>query len=191
MNTVNAMLQNHPAMGVRVLEKPFVLVVKSVQGTTVVHQNRHIQMNTSIGAPVLGENISIDAIFDVEIATHRHVLAMVISRHDANGKIVDQKYEIIGEKGPQDKYFTAFYAYEAEGGNAVYTINIIEEPNNKPLFSAAVRYGKNSEKLLKAQMRMFLALAGLNGEDREKIVTEGGLLPPPVNPAIEGRDNNG
>lgn len=182
MNAINAMLTNHPAIGVKALEKPFVLVVKTTKGTTVFYQDRHKQDSKFLGDHVFGAETGIKVLFDIEVTANRHLLALMVCGHNDAGNVTDRVCYTIGEKGPQDEYVTAFLAYEAEGGKAVYCINIIEEPESKPLFTAAIRYGKSSERLLKTQMRMYLALSGLNGEDREKIVSRGGLLPPPLKP---------
>ena len=178
MNSLKALIVNHPANGLKVLETPYVLVVKTNKGTTAVYQSRHIQENAFINNHAFGVGISMETIFDVEISSNRHALAFVVCGHDANGNETEKKLYSIGEKGTQDEYVTAFLAYEAEGGKAIYCINIIEEADNKPIFASSVRYCKSSEKLLKTQLKMYLALSGLSGEDREKIVNGGGILPP-------------
>lgn len=187
ITSLNALIKNHPANGLKVLDTPYVLVVKTNTGTTVVYQNRHFQSNTSVGNHVFGGEIGVETVFDFELTSNRHALAFVVSEHDANGNVIEKKIFSIGEKGAQNEYVTAFLAYEAEGGKAVYCINIIEESGSKPIFTASVRFCKSSEKLLKAQLRMYLALSGLNGEEREKIVNGGGILPPTC---ISGKDGD-
>lgn len=186
MNSLKSLIVNHPANGLKVLKTPYVLVVKTTKGTTALYQSRHLQENASVNDHAFGVRISMETIFDIEISSNCHALAFVVCVHDADGNVTEKKLYSIGEKGSQDEYVTAFLAYEAEGGKAIYIINIIEEAGTKPIFTASVRYCKSSEKLLKTQLKMYLALSGLSGEDREKILNGGGILPPPLSDETEG-----
>ena len=187
---VNNLLTNYPAIGCKALVKPFVLVLKTATGTTVIFQRQGLQNSTSVGANVFGKDACVEVIFDVERANCKHVLALVVGDYGADGKTTNTKrFFTIGLKGEQTEYVTAFFAYEAQPGKSVHCISIIEDADGKTIYADAVRYGKNSAKLLKSQLRMYLALSGINPEIRENIVKGGGFLPPAFSNGMESDSN--
>ena len=175
--TINSMLSEYTAFGCKALGTPFVLVLKADAGTFVVYQRESCQKTTFLGKGMFGENVSIDYVYDIEVSAKKHVIALVICHHDAEGHATDKDYFIVGEKGNQSSHVTAFFAYEADPGKSVNCISIIEEPESKPVFTDAIRFGRSSTKLLKTQLRMYLTLAGIGTDIREKIVSGGGFLP--------------
>lgn len=182
VNSINTILVEKPSYGIKGCSHiPFVLVLNNNKGTTVVFQFKDTQNTVSVGGHVFGQKIYVESIFDVEFSNTKHIIALVIRGQDADGNLTDRSYYTIGEKGSQDEYVTAFFAYEDEDGKAVYCVNIIEEQDNKPIFTTNFRYGKNNEKLLKTQLQMYLALSGVNAAIRSKIVSRGGFLPPSFN----------
>lgn len=175
---IKTLLDDNPSFGCKALSSQFVLVLKTDTGTVVVFQREGGQEVAFLGTYLFGEHVSIDSIFDVEVSAKKHLISLVVCHHDAEGHPTVKDYYIIGDKGEQTSHVTAFFAYEAEPGKSVNCVNIIEEPGSKPVFTDAVRFGKNSARLLKTQLKMYLALAGFGADIREKIVSGGGFLPP-------------
>lgn len=174
------LLSSNNAFGCKVLETPYVFVLKSSQGTFVVLQDEGRQSPSIIGSPLFSTDSLIEGVFDIELKAGKHCIALAVRTPVALG-VDEPVYYLIGEKVPVDdeskEAVTAFFAYEFEANRSVNSVHIIEERGDKPIISDGIRYGKNSSKMLKTQLHMYLSFAGIDSDSRHKIVSGSLLLP--------------
>ena len=170
-------LSEYPSFGIKALEVPFVLVLKTNTGVVVSYQNEHFQRSHCIGNALFPNDVFIQAVIDVNCKNNKHCIVIASELpSDSNEKDTEIEFYLLGETNPDTNDVTAFLAYEAEKDRSVRLINIIEDKSEKTIFSDARRYGRDSSKLLKSQLKMFMALAGIDSATRRNIVSGGGFL---------------
>lgn len=172
---VARLLSNYPSLGIKPLERPYVLVLKTRTGIVVSWQNEVMQKTKCIGKALFPENMLIHALIDVNFKKNKHFIVIAVEPCADKQEV---EFYLIGGTTQDTEDVTAFLAYEMEKNKSIHMVTIIEDNSDRNVFSDARRYGSNSQKLLKAQLRMFMALAGIDSATRNKIVLGGGFLPP-------------
>ena len=172
-------LAERPAFVCKSLDVPFVMVLKTDNGICVCYQNNVAQKTATRGETTFTEITLFKAVLDVELKNGQHGLLIVVSKPEDSASGVS--FYLVGETKAGGDATTAFLAYEAEKNRSIHVVSIIEDEEDKTIFSDARRFGKDSSKLLKSQLRMFLALAGVKSATRKSIITGGGFLPPTPN----------
>ena len=174
------LLADNPSIGCKLLDRPFVLLIKTFDGTFIVSQANKMQRPMIIGNPLPFKNDTvIIGVFDIELGSGKHIIALVTTEHHESEEIAIFTIGLrLKDHGTLNQTpVTAFFAYEAETDISVNCISIIEEADGNPIHSDATRFGKSSSKMLKNQLKMYLSLTGVNKRDSVNIVSSFGKLP--------------